>query len=553
MEVERCLEDFREFCREGLRRELRPYQVEPARAVLRSVLGREGHTIAILMARQAGKNELIACLALWMILRLPGIKIGIYAPTFPQAIDIGMRRIKRYLRRLTAKVAPSGSGARRRRGEAEEGPPCIEGLSLGPLAVPKPEVDRQDWIELPYPAGAEGPFRDRGEGSILAAHSAEKDAEKEGFTWDLIVLDEAQDLDRAVIDEEISPMGSSTIATEVYIGTPYSIDCKFYDVLQAVKEGTLAGECFEYGHEAVAAHVPEYARFVQKKARELGRDSVAFRTQYCLEWVRGLGLFFEMEVFRTLALPEEEFLSCWAERRAARDESGLSEESKTGDEGRIRPPSPGHPVTLSPPHLVTPSYAVGIDLAGDDAGRTGRTDYTAIAVVRTDGEVKTLVDLHQWRGKDWERQFGDIVRILQGLPGRARVAIDATGMGEPFSDRVQKALVECPVAIERVKLSLESKSQVGLYAEQEIAGGRVFYAAGPDTRASGKLDEFLHEVRWLVRECLPDKAVRWYVSADKGHDDLACAFFLALWASRRGPVCRPSLADLAAVDTATFG
>ncbi|NLB97231.1 MAG: hypothetical protein GX785_16155 [Armatimonadetes bacterium] len=521
--LEECLNDFDHFCRDALGRTLRPYQMAPARAVLSSVLGREGRTIAILMARQAGKNELLACLALWMLLRLPGIQVGLYAPTLPQAVDIGMRRVKRHYRRMVTKLARASGGRARRRKPGEADPPLALDLPLGVLLVPKPEVDRQDFLEFPPPEKPFGPFAGREGGSMIGAHSGEKDAEKEGYTWDLILYDEAQDLDRAVIDEEISPMGSSTSATEVFIGTPYRIDCKFYDVIQAIKDGTLPGECFEYSYEAVIPHVPEYGRFVEKKARELGRDSIAFRTQYGLEWVHGLGLFFEFDLFRTLAREEEEFLSCMP--------SGA---------GQGTGPSPA-------------SFAVGIDLAGDDPGRTGRTDYTAIAVLRRDGDAWTLMDLHQWRGKEWERQFHDISRILRSLPGRVQATIDATGMGDPFSDRLQKALAGRPISIERLKLTAASKSEVGLYAEQEIAGERVFYAAGPRTRESGKLDEFLRQVRWLVREHLRDKAVRWYVSEEKGHDDLVCAFFLAIWAARRSPVRRTPLAEIATVDAIRYG
>ncbi|MBI4051684.1 MAG: hypothetical protein HY400_04185, partial [Elusimicrobia bacterium] len=38
---------------------------------------------------------------------------------------------------------------------------------------------------------------------------------------------------------------------------------------------------------AITAHVPEYARYIRKKIAELGRESIAFRTQYALEWVKG--------------------------------------------------------------------------------------------------------------------------------------------------------------------------------------------------------------------------------------------------------------------------
>ncbi|MDH7571665.1 MAG: hypothetical protein QHJ73_18965, partial [Armatimonadota bacterium] len=306
VDVEAYSAEFERFCLDGLQRRLRPYQLEPARAILASVLERKAWSITVLMARQAGKNELIVCLALYLALRFPGIRIGVYAPTLPQAADITMRRLKRYYRRVQRVARNVGHLGHAHRGDRE---PLV--LPLGPwrLVLPSPETNRHDLLEFPFPAGAEGPFAVRGEGSLLGAHSAEKDAEKEGYTWDLIIYDEAQELDRQVIDEEISPTGSATAATEVFIGTPECVDCKFYDVIQGVKSGAIEGACFEYPHQVVAAHVPEYARFVRKKAAELGPDSVAFRTQYAIEWVQGLGLFFQFDLFQTLALPDEEFLS----------------------------------------------------------------------------------------------------------------------------------------------------------------------------------------------------------------------------------------------------
>lgn len=511
--------DFEAFCEHGLKRVLRPYQVEPARAVIRSVLHRQARTIALLMARQSGKNELATCLALWMLLRMPGIKIGLYAPTLTQVRDISMRRLARHRKRLQATARAAGGGTPELL--------SLKELKLGPLSLPRAELDRQDLLELAPDPKKDTPFAERNEGSLLGAHSAEKEAVKEGFTWDLILYDEAQDIDRDVIDEEISPMGAATGATEVFIGTPYSVDCKFYDVIQAIKGRQLAGKCFEYPFGVVARLVPEYRRFVKKKAAELGRDSIAFRTQYALEWVEGLGMFFDFDVFRTLALAEEEFLSC------------MPMEGSRGEVCRE-----------SRAQSAVACFAVGIDLAGDDPGRSGRTDYTAIAVVRLEGERKTLVDLHAWRGRDWERQHQEIVRILSALPGRVQVVVDATGIGDSFSDRLQKALPSQRFVLERLKMTAESKSAVGLFADQEIAGGRVFYAAGPQTRAAGKLEEFLTEVRWLSREALPNKAIRWYVSPQKGHDDLVCAFFLALWASRRSPVARDCHDDLYLTDTA---
>ncbi len=51
-------EDIDHFSRLILGRGLRPYQLEPARAIVDSVLHGRGLTFAVMMARQAGKNEL---------------------------------------------------------------------------------------------------------------------------------------------------------------------------------------------------------------------------------------------------------------------------------------------------------------------------------------------------------------------------------------------------------------------------------------------------------------------------------------------------------------
>ena len=50
------LADIRPFSRYVLGRSLRRYQLEPAEAILESVLHRRGLTFAVMMARQAGKN-----------------------------------------------------------------------------------------------------------------------------------------------------------------------------------------------------------------------------------------------------------------------------------------------------------------------------------------------------------------------------------------------------------------------------------------------------------------------------------------------------------------
>ncbi|MHB0869810.1 MAG: hypothetical protein ACYC5J_10195 [Chloroflexota bacterium] len=58
---------MRRFSRHVAGRPLRPYQLEPAPAILDSALHRKGLIFTVMMARQAGKNELSAQLELYLL------------------------------------------------------------------------------------------------------------------------------------------------------------------------------------------------------------------------------------------------------------------------------------------------------------------------------------------------------------------------------------------------------------------------------------------------------------------------------------------------------
>src|SRR5258705_8249791 len=58
--LRRLLADIDLFSRHAVGMPLRPYQLEPARAILDSVFHRRGRTFTVMMSRQAGKNELSA-------------------------------------------------------------------------------------------------------------------------------------------------------------------------------------------------------------------------------------------------------------------------------------------------------------------------------------------------------------------------------------------------------------------------------------------------------------------------------------------------------------
>ena len=157
---------------------LRPYQAAVARAVLERVVGGEGGSISVEIARQGGKNELSAQLELLLLLthQRRGGTIVKCAPTFePQAAISRDRLLARADgARLGAIVRREGAGSVRC------GRAAARFLSAGPGA------------------------------SVL------------GHTADLLLeVDEAQEVPADKFDRDFRPMAAAANAPVVFYGTPW--------------------------------------------------------------------------------------------------------------------------------------------------------------------------------------------------------------------------------------------------------------------------------------------------------------------------------------------
>src|SRR3990172_5015735 len=85
-----ALSDVGAYSRYVSRRALRAYQLEPAEAIVRSILAGAGRTFVVEMSRQAGKNELSAQLEAYLltIVQRVGGQIVKASPTFkPQTLN----------------------------------------------------------------------------------------------------------------------------------------------------------------------------------------------------------------------------------------------------------------------------------------------------------------------------------------------------------------------------------------------------------------------------------------------------------------------------------
>jgi hypothetical protein len=228
---------------------LRPYQAEPARAILNSVTNHLGLTFTVEMARQSGKNELSAWLETALLTRNivaggTGIKA---APTFrPQILNS--------IDRLRAHLDAAGYGGIHR---------TSEGFMV--------------WL-----GKARWQF-----------FSAAPDTHVVGGTAQLLLeLDEAQDVTPDKFNKEFRPMASTTNATTVLYGTAWDDTT----LLEQTKLANLAAERadgirrhFEYPWEHCAESNPAYAAYVEAERERLGANHPLFTTQYDLKPLTGGG------------------------------------------------------------------------------------------------------------------------------------------------------------------------------------------------------------------------------------------------------------------------
>ena len=249
--VTRILSDIEPFSRHVLNRPLRPYQLAPARAILDSILHQRGDTFAVVMARQAGKNETAQIEAyLLNLFQRAGGSIVKASPTFkPQTVN-SMLRLGQHLNN-----AWNTGYWRKSHGYI---------LQLG---------DARAFF-----------FSAHGDTNVVGATASL-----------LLECDEAQDVDPAKWSKDFVPMSASTNATRVFWGTVWTSKTLLASQMRHRKRLQAQDgrqRLFTYDAHQVAAHVPAYGQHVANQVANLDRHHPLIRTQYFLEEIDAeAGLF----------------------------------------------------------------------------------------------------------------------------------------------------------------------------------------------------------------------------------------------------------------------
>lgn len=256
-----------------------------------------------------------------------------------------------------------------------------------------------------------------------------KNSNPESKTLDLIIIEESQDVDDERMKKAVFPMGASTNAPRIYIGTAGFKLCYFKRQIDTNPRRIVVDlkRVFKERREASVATGNKvhllYESYVNHEIFMNGIDSDYIQTQFNLKWIIGRGQFTTAE-----------------EIDAIIGAHGIIEENHE------RPVDPKNPKKGM--HEPYTCYA-GIDTAK-------HIDRTVVTVIRENTDLKKT-ELCGWlslHGDNYEDQFDYIKKYLERFENLRCVGIDATGQGDFMPDKFER---HTPWNILRVKFSAETK------------------------------------------------------------------------------------------------
>lgn len=236
------------------------------------------------------------------------------------------------------------------------------------------------------------------DGSSCYIAPVTKTSRPESKTLDLIIFEEAQDLDDKIVQESIWPIGASTNAPRIYLGTAGTRICHFYRLGQsnlAIK--LYYPEISEQRRETYKkTNDPHHLIYEQTVAQEIelrGEDSDEIQRPYFGKWLIGTGQFTTAEKLDALY----------------------------GDYIRV--------------HLYKNKEGLGGCYAGIDTAK--HPDSTVVTVLREINGKKELINWLELRGENYQDQFEIILDFFSSYSIEA-IAIDSTAQGSFMPDLFER-------------------------------------------------------------------------------------------------------------------
>jgi len=422
--------------------------------IARCALAGGNHEVDMLWCRRFGKTEMLVqtgiTLGLYWIHRLcQNFLIGIVNPARnEQSIMVTKMRLQERLEQLE---------------------PWMN-LTLGAHKILGDGRKTPDYI-LRDSSGAECQIR---------AISADVSAHEKGAGFNLMFLEQVEEMDEQVMKTIIFPMavGEELECTQVLAGTPsLEIENNYFHEHSRELRYPLLIE-----HKTAGQFRPSYRAWIEIEKRRLGEDSDEFRTQYGCEWIQVRNRLIGKEALDLLAKTHA-------------------------------------------PQLGNARFA------GTDVAKL--VDRTICTMYERSGAELIIIDWLELEGTDYEDQADDIAAFTDGYNTRLNM-VDLRGPGLVLADMLRK---RGKTRVEGFQGTSQSNNELYTIYERELRHQRVRYIAFSEgetairTRCRNRfIEEHLDVERHFVGNLLKLEAPN-----RKGmHDDYVSSGALGVYAAVKG-------------------
>lgn len=435
---------------------MRPYQLEAARAIAESMTAGRGDQFAVVFARQAGKDEMLAQLVAYVLARnaLRGGSVVIAAPTLrPQAL-ISRARLLARLRSIPAVASwTSTEGATVRVGRASA--------------------------------------------TFL---SAAKTANARGQTASLaLVANETQDIDPKRWDAVFDPMAASTNAPTIFLGTVWSRQTLLARQMAYLREKEREDgrkRVFLVPWTTVAREVPAYGERVRARMEQLGERHPFIRTEYFLEELDGeQGLFPPQRIAQMKGDHPRRHRASQGKRYALLVDVAGEEESGGAQ------------------------AAFGMDTSAR-RDSTALTVVEVDTSSRADGRpLYRVVDRQGWTGARHTALHAQLVDLATTVWKASWLVVDATGIGAGLASFLGASLKGRGVRVVPFTFTSASKSALGWDFVGLVESGRYKEYMEDGDEMTREFYRQLRATEYTIATG-PGTTLRWSVPPGAGHDDL---------------------------------
>lgn len=508
------------------------YQLVFARRIVESVLLNDGSTITGLWSRQSGKTTAVAELIITLTIILPvlaramnpykvdpetgvelderdvrvpmlmpfveGLRVGIFAPIEHQA-RISYNKMRKIAHSNRAKDIL----------EDEEINTTID-------------ISRGDTLSL-------------SNNSVIWARTASPNSKVEGETFHIILIDEAQDVDRFKVDKEIEPMRAATNGTMVKIGTANLSRGGFHtDIEQNIakhKLGLAPRNHFQFDYTIVIAerrvmyektkdrsHL-SYEKYVERQKQRLGGEkSLAFKLNFLLLWQEA-----NQSAISARALLTSEDLTYELNSKKQHDLNAPHRWLRVGglDIGKVN------------------DSTVGTVMEYDELNPIQFRDRVSGEIInffkkRVAGLLSLQGNFEDTPGVSYG-QYTEVVKFFRHWEVD-RVVVDATSMGNPIVERLQTLAPE----IEWVPFKFNMITKGDLYRHycDEWEANRILVASAGNSKDMHEWQAFYEEHRNLEKTVRGNyveyhapkpSSTRQASGEEEYHDDFPDSGALAAW------------------------